>query len=63
MADRTWVYSAIRKIDADFNRSSDTHLILVPVPSAPDVQLYFQPALAPTQQMAAVFTLRLTVLF
>jgi hypothetical protein len=29
----------------------------------PDVQLYFQPALAPTQQMAAVFSLRVTVLF
>ena len=34
------------------------HLLITP-----DVQLYFQPALAPTQQMAAVFSLRLTVLF
>lgn len=34
------------------------HLLITP-----DVQLYFQPALAPTHQMAAVFSLRLTVLF
>ena len=34
------------------------HLLITP-----DLQLYFQPALAPTQQMAAVFSLRLTVLF
>ena len=34
------------------------HLLITP-----DVQLYFQPALAPTQQMAAVFSLRVTVLF
>ena len=29
----------------------------------PDVQLYFQPALAPTQQLAAVFSIRAAVLF
>ncbi|WP_295144214.1 carbohydrate porin [uncultured Reyranella sp.] len=34
------------------------HLLITP-----DVQLYFQPALAPTQSMAAVFSLRVTVLF
>ncbi len=34
------------------------HLLITP-----DVQLYFQPALTPTQSMAAVFSLRLTVLF
>ncbi|NQW51517.1 MAG: carbohydrate porin [Rhodospirillales bacterium] len=34
------------------------HLLITP-----DVQLYFQPALTPTQQMAAVFSLRVTVLF
>jgi cysteine synthase len=42
LADQTWVHSAIRKIDADFNRSSDTHLILMPVPGAPNAQLYFK---------------------
>lgn len=34
------------------------HLLITP-----DVQLYFQPALTPTQQLAAVFSLRATVLF
>jgi hypothetical protein len=34
------------------------HLLITP-----DVQLYFQPALTPAQQMAAVFSLRVTVLF
>jgi carbohydrate-selective porin OprB len=34
------------------------HLLITP-----DVQLYFQPALTPTQSMAAVFSLRVTVLF
>ncbi len=34
------------------------HLLITP-----DVQLYFQPALTPTQQVAAVFSLRATVLF
>ncbi len=34
------------------------HLLITP-----DVQLYLQPALAPTQSMAAVFSLRVTVLF
>lgn len=29
----------------------------------PDLQLYFQPALTPTQQLAAVFSLRVSVLF
>lgn len=34
------------------------HLLITP-----DVQIYFQPALAPAEQMAAVFSLRVTVLF
>ena len=34
------------------------HLLITP-----DVQLYFQPALTPSEQMAAVFSLRVTVLF
>ena len=34
------------------------HLLITP-----DVQLYLQPALTPTQRMAAVFSLRVTVLF
>lgn len=34
------------------------HLLITP-----DVQLYFQPALTPSEQMAAIFSLRVTVLF
>jgi len=37
---RTWIDDAVRKIDADFNRSADTHLFPVPVPGTPDVALY-----------------------
>ena len=39
---RTWLMQAIRKIEADFNRSSDTHLIPLQIPGAPDIQLYFK---------------------
>lgn len=37
-----WVAQAVRKIEADFNRSSDTHLIPLPIPGAPEIQLYFK---------------------
>ncbi|GGY18661.1 PLP-dependent cysteine synthase family protein [Paludibacterium paludis] len=37
-----WVSDAIRKIEADFNRSSDTHLIPLPLPAFPAIQLYFK---------------------
>jgi cysteine synthase A len=37
-----WVAQAVRKIEADFNRSSDTHLIPLPIPGLPDIQLYFK---------------------
>ena len=36
-ADRAWVIDAIRIIEADFNRSADTHLLRVPLPGAPDI--------------------------
>jgi cysteine synthase A len=39
---RAWINDAIRKIDADFNRSADTHLFPVPVPGTPDVSLYIK---------------------
>jgi len=39
---RVWVNDAIRKIDADFNRSADTHLFQVPMPGTPDVALYIK---------------------
>ena len=40
--DRTWVLGAIRRIEADFQRSSDTHLIPLPVPGFPGIDLYLK---------------------
>jgi len=39
---RTWVTEAIRKIEADFNRSADTHLIPMELPGFPGIDLYFK---------------------
>lgn len=39
---RTWVNQAIRKIEADFQRSADTHLIKVDLPHIQQVQLYLK---------------------
>ena len=33
---------AVRIIEADFNRSADTHLLRVPLPAAPGVALYLK---------------------
>ncbi|MFM5924219.1 MAG: PLP-dependent cysteine synthase family protein [Novosphingobium sp.] len=41
-ADREWVHWAIGRIEADFNRSADTHLLPVPIPALPDVALYLK---------------------
>ena len=40
--DRAWTDRAVALIDADFNRSADTHLIKVVVPSCPDIDLYLK---------------------
>ena len=40
--DRDWVKEAVRSIEADFNRSADTHLLRVPMPGAPDIALYLK---------------------
>lgn len=37
-----WVRQAIRKIDADFTRSADTHLIPVHLPAYPNIHLYLK---------------------
>ena len=37
-----WTSQAIRKIEADFNRSSDTHLIPLLMPCSSDIQVYFK---------------------
>jgi cysteine synthase len=41
-AHRAWVREAVRRIEADFQRSSDTHLIPVALPGFPDVDLYLK---------------------
>jgi cysteine synthase A len=40
--DRHWVTEALRRIEADFVRSADTHLFPFDVPSMPGVRLYFK---------------------
>lgn len=42
LTDKAWSCRAIEKINADFNRSSDTHLIKVDLPSFPDIDLYLK---------------------
>lgn len=39
---RHWVNEAIRRIDADFQRSADTHLIKLPLPEYPGIDLYLK---------------------
>ncbi|MEM9827507.1 MAG: PLP-dependent cysteine synthase family protein [Planctomycetota bacterium] len=38
----SWVNAAVRRIEADFNRSADTHLIHLPVPGCPEIDLYLK---------------------
>jgi cysteine synthase len=40
--DRSWVNEAIRKVEADANRSADTHLHVFPLPESWDVDLYLK---------------------
>ena len=42
MQARTWVKQAIRIIEADFNRSADTHLIPFHLPAFPDIDFYLK---------------------
>ncbi|MGO4706845.1 PLP-dependent cysteine synthase family protein [Microvirga sp. 2MCAF38] len=42
LQDRAWVEHAVQTIEADFNRSADTHLLQVPVPGAPGITLYLK---------------------
>ncbi|HEV7197098.1 MAG TPA: PLP-dependent cysteine synthase family protein [Pedococcus sp.] len=41
-ADRAWLDEAVRRIQADANRSADTHLVHVPIPGLPDIDLYLK---------------------
>lgn len=40
--DRTWVNQAIRKIEADFQRSADTHLIKIELEEFPEIDFYLK---------------------
>jgi len=40
--DRNWVKRSVELIEADFNRSADTHLFPVEIPSTPGVRLYLK---------------------
>jgi len=42
MSESTWIRQAVRRIEADFNRSADTHLIPVKLPAYPGVDLYLK---------------------
>jgi cysteine synthase len=42
MHTRDWIAQAIQKIEADFNRSADTHLIALNLPAYPNVHLYLK---------------------
>jgi len=37
---RNWVSQAVLKLEADFQRSSDTHLIKIPLPAVKEIHLY-----------------------
>ncbi|MDJ1159342.1 PLP-dependent cysteine synthase family protein [Chelatococcus sp. SYSU_G07232] len=39
---RSWLAEAVARIEADFNRSADTHLIRLDLPRAPGVTLYLK---------------------
>jgi cysteine synthase A len=40
--DRRWVNEAVRKVEADSNRSADTHLHVFPLPGSSEVDLYLK---------------------
>ena len=42
MSCRPWISNAVRIIEADFNRSADTHLIPLPLPALPGVHVYLK---------------------
>jgi cysteine synthase A len=41
-AERDWLHEAIRRVEADANRSADTHLVPFPLPGMPGVDLYLK---------------------
>ncbi len=54
MSQREWVASSICKIEADFNRSVDTHLIPLQLPGFPDIDFYLKDeSIHPTGSLTA----------
>src|SRR5512137_1186813 len=41
-SDREWIRQAVQRIDANFQRSSDTHLIPLPIAGFPGVHVYLK---------------------
>ncbi len=41
-ASDTWCAEAVGRLEADFNRSADTHLFRLELPGIPDIELYFK---------------------
>ena len=41
-ADRAWLHEAIRRVEADANRSADTHLVPLPLARFPGIDLYLK---------------------
>ncbi len=41
-AARSWLDEALRRIEADVNRSADTHLLRLPLPATPGITLYLK---------------------
>jgi cysteine synthase A len=39
---RDWVDEAVRRVEADANRSADTHLVVFPLPGRPEIDLYLK---------------------
>ncbi len=39
---RAWVKQAVAKIEADYHRSADTHMIKINMPNFPNIHLYFK---------------------
>ena len=39
---RAWLTEAIQRIEADFNRSADTHLVPLRLPAYPDIDIYLK---------------------
>ena len=41
-SDRSWVEEAVRRLEADFHRSADTHLVPLTLPAFPGIHLYLK---------------------